>query len=203
VFVWLWGGLVPPTFGGDLVQQTGPNWGMPALSFGVLGVIGACYVGYWGPQALIEVRARPALLAAPAMGFALGLIAGLLPPTSASVPEGRFGGLWALANLVVVADRSVVIALLAAGGGAITGVVWLATSPRDRWVLTAAVAGAVASMTANAFAFHRYIEPLALVLFAFIAARVGMPARRAWIGPAALVALGAVLLLMRTSALPL
>jgi hypothetical protein len=202
-FYRMWHGLTPPAFqsthGGPLPpghsgwQHEGPNFAVPAMVLAVLGTTGLFYAGFFwrGVRHGLSVHNRGKVLIL--MGVLVGAAAALLVPTDMSHAGGRWSGLWNVSTkFPVVAHRSLLIAPLAAIGGA-TVVLWfLALGPRDRWIWLATWLCFTVAQTANAMAWQKYYEPFCLMMLALAAGRVarrhGAP-RLAAAGPLALATL--------------
>lgn len=203
-FYRLWGGLTPPAFHtpgvGAGTHHAGANPAVPAMVLSVLGATGPFFIGFAWP-ALRNLRStgrRPVLLLV--SGMMVGAIAALLVPTSWDHAAGRSSGLWNVSRAFpIIADRSVLIAGLAALGGATVAAGFAALGARDRWIWLAAWACFIAAQSANAMAWHRYYEPFCLMMLALAASRAGGTAadtsappplpRFAWAGPVVLAAL--------------
>lgn len=209
-FYRLWGGLTPPAFNASsdgashvvsaASHHAGPNAAVPAMVLAVLGATGPFFIAFaWRPLAkLRSAGGRPGrvLIA----GLLLGMGTALVVPTSWDHAAGRSSGLWNVSRaFAVIADRSVLIAGLAAVGGATVAAGFAALGARDRWIWLAAWACFIAAQSANAMAWHRYYEPFCLMMLALAASRAGVTAadtsappslpRFAWAGPVVLAAL--------------
>ncbi len=209
-FAWVWGGLVPPNFQGGVIDprtgspfptNAGTNLAAVPLVLAVFGFFGP----WFGAAVWSRVRERTGeigwgrvLTVVLGAGAAAVLIA-IVPSTSFSVPEGRFGGIWQLARAgPTIAERSPVMIGLAGVGGAALG--WMGLALRDwrpRLVLLGAVVAQTAAQVATLNAWQRYVEPMVLlVLIAGVAASLsgGARSRWAWCPIAALVLVQAVLI---------
>lgn len=209
-FYRLWGGLTPPAFNASsdgashvvsaASHHAGPNPAVPAMVLAVLGATGPFFIAFiWRPLAkLRSAGGRPGrvLIA----GLLLGMGTALVVPTSWDHAAGRSSGLWNVSRaFALIADRSVLIAGLAAVGGATVAAGFAALGARDRWIWLAAWACFIAAQSANAMAWHRYYEPFCLMMLALAASRAGVTAadtsappplpRFAWAGPVVLAAL--------------
>jgi hypothetical protein len=186
VLAWLvslWGGLTPPAFreASGLVSEgvagsmhQGFNPAVPAMVLAVLGATGLFFTGFvWERiKEIIAGRDRRGLAVVLA-GAGVGAAAALLAPTSFDRAAGRYSGLWNVARAFpVVADRSLLVLALAALGGAIVAIWFLAMGPRDRWIWLAAWGCFVAAQAANRMAWQRYYEPFCLIMLALAASRV-------------------------------
>jgi hypothetical protein len=167
--VWLWGGLVPPSF-----QQYHGAGGNPATPIYALAL-----VGIWGLAAFLGVPGFLRELFTPRIAL-VALLAGaaccLVP--SNYVVHVRFGGvLWTIASkFPVVMERSLFLVPLAALGAAAIGAylrLWSRTHDTTARGLGAyallALFGGVAAQTANSQCFERYLQPPVLVFTAIAA----------------------------------
>lgn len=203
-FYRLWGGLTPPAFHtpgvGAGTHHAGANPAVPAMVLAVLGATGPFFIAFaWRPLAKRRsAGGHPGrvLIA----GLLLGMGTALVVPTSWDHAAGRSSGLWNVSRAFpAIADRSVLIAGLAAVGGATVAAGFAALGARDRWIWLAAWACFIAAQSANAMAWHRYYEPFCLMMLALAASRAGVtaadtsapppPPRFAWAGPVVLAAL--------------
>jgi len=192
-FVWRWGGLTPPRFQSDV---QGFSLATPAFILLQVAVI-AVGLAPWlaGPMASAW-RVHRARLIAAAMA---GVLLAVLPATTASFEAGRFGGWWGvIARFPVLGGHTSVAVLLAAPLGAAAVAALLLGMPlRHRLVLGAALFAFTAALTANAYCWQRYHEPLLLVLLPMLAVLQsdpgGEPRGLRWIPPIALaLLLGAI-----------
>jgi len=121
----------------------------------------------------------------------LSLVVSVVPATSMSVAQGRWTGLWSVADkLPVVADRSLLIVGLAVAGGAMLAAMLLVVSSRQRLIVVGSLAAFAAAQSANFQSWSRYLLPMVLlvlvVLTGLAIARIQKP--RFWyvLGPLAL-----------------
>lgn len=179
VFAWLWGGLVPPGFQSALaasgrdgaIVNEGLSPAAPAFIFALIGIVGTVLVPLqW--QALARSKGRCGRWAL--FGAAVAALCAIVPETSYSIEDGRWGGIWnAGLHVPDVGGRSVVILVLAMFGGAYTGAaLWALAGARTRWVVLSALVAVMAAHIAGAQLFQRYIEPFALILAAMVCAHV-------------------------------
>lgn len=198
----LWGGLVPPSFQG---QYHNPNPAAPAFILALFGLFGLFFLPLLLPGLAAAWRERRWLL----LGAAgAGLLAAMIPATTHAAEAGRHSGLWNISRafeargFVLFGRTSILIAALAAlGGAALVG--WLRLIPfRQGVVLLAALAGFTAAQAASFQLFQRYIEPFVLMLLAImstIAFRTDAPGRSPLRSLLALPALLAGLLAVQTA----
>ncbi|MFZ9914298.1 MAG: hypothetical protein ACO3IB_03035 [Phycisphaerales bacterium] len=204
-FAWTWGGLTPPGFQG--VIPVGFNPAPPVYMLALLGCWGACAAACH-PRFLEAIRTRWAV-----SGAAAALVWASLVPTSPDAPPDgrRWGGiLWSVAErLPVVLDRSLLVVVLAAAGGAVAGaVLWLARGNARRsetWTALAALALCTIAQMANSFCFERYLGPFAVVcIFIGVAPLVSEEAklgrRPRFAGPLLAALVGLVLSVMSVHA---
>ncbi|MEO1716541.1 MAG: hypothetical protein AAFR76_05460 [Planctomycetota bacterium] len=174
LFVWVWGGLVPPTFAG---QSGGAHPDVrsrlsliaPAYILMLVGLYAPFFAAWWW-RGLRESWQRVAVFAA--AGSIVGLALALVGPSTFSLEAGREGGYWRLIEAgPVLGDRtSVVLVALSAFGGAMAGACGSALPARRRWLLLVALAGFAAAQIVNANTWQRYYEPLVLMLLAVASA---------------------------------
>jgi len=198
-FFKIWGGAVPPTFqtGGaagsikGAAEHTGVNPATPALILATFGVFGPFFaISVIGPVR----RALAARVSAKWLPMALGVLGlalAVAPATGFDESAGRWTGLWSVAGrLPTVADRSVLIAVLACVGGVVLGLMLLAVGSRERLVVLGSLVAFAAAQSANHQSWGRYINAMVLVVLAMLVAlalqRVGRCPRWAVIGPVVL-----------------
>lgn len=215
-FAELWGGLTPPGPGGWFHTQhdAGPNAATPAFVLALVAVFSVFFAAWLWPGLVEMWRERRATLALAVAGAAV--LAAV--PTTTYKYEERATGLWNIVRALdphrfnggrpfawpmvetIAAHTSPVILALAAAGAAVLAC-WLVRLPRrDAWVYGLGLAGFTLAQSANSNAWQRYFEPMLLMLMALMAATIG-PApsfgrRWAWLGPAALALLGALVTLL-------
>lgn len=174
ILVVRWGGLVPP-------EWTATHLGRPGFSLltnaayllGVAALLAPAYA--WAVRAALDGNTRRKSMA---IGGVVGLAVALLAVTAPDYEAGRWGGyLWSAAEkLPVVQGRSVLFLLLAPLGGAalacLISAVWKAAPSAPRVVWTTAFGGWAASGLVNQQTFHRYFEPMMLVLLILAVALV-------------------------------
>ena len=211
-FMNMWGGLVPPGFqsaeaaaqiSGGVVNQ-GLSLSAPAFTLCLVGVAGFFFL----PMAASGLRSRSSTVIRWGVGGAVvALVLSLAVPTSYSMEDGRWGGLWNAARLLpTILDRSLFTAGGAMVGGAVVGGLVIGTLPvRARWVLLSALVASMAAHSAGAQVFQRYIEPLVLILLPIAIGcayeqREDRPPVWSLLGPAALAALLTALTISRVGA---
>jgi len=180
IFVWLWGGLVPPSF-----RQYHGGGANPVTPVYVLAVVAVwafpVFVGI--PNFLREFLSLRMLI----LGVLAAIVACAVP--SSYIVHVRFGGiLWAVAEkLPAPMERSIVLVPLAGFGAAAIGAylrVWSRNSCANARALGVyallAMVGMTVAQTANSQCFERYVQP-PVVLFALVAAAAIARAQlRAW-----------------------
>ncbi|HEX8065462.1 MAG TPA: hypothetical protein VF520_02925 [Thermoleophilaceae bacterium] len=163
----VWGQLTPP----NAANQSGTS--AAALPFTL------AIVGVFGPFFAACAVTRDDLLRgrAPVAAAAGGLLLALAAPTSQTdeLQRRTGGGLWRVVESTpVVADRSLLIAVLAPIGAAILVALWRAAARhamrRPAVVALAAVASLALAQAATVRTYQRYFEPMLLVLLALLAA---------------------------------
>ncbi len=173
-----WGGLTPPLFQAQMHAPGAPrvNLAAPAFVLALVGVYAPAFAATILP-ALADLwrthRRRLALIVAGAALLAL------VPQTTFSREHGRWGALWTAAALggpregrppvtELFAHTNVVIAALAIAGAVTLGTLLSRATERERWVVTAALAGFAASFASTGLVFQRYAEPLVLIVLAML-----------------------------------
>ena len=202
VVVWFfgqWGGAVPPTFqdGGAAEAITGAavhsggNLATPAMILALFGMLSPVFTLSLLSQILKKLKASPRAVWFVLAAGGLSLVVSVVPATSMSVAQGRWTGLWSVADkLPVVADRSLLIVGLAVAGGAMLAAMLLVVSSRQRLIVVGSLAAFAAAQSANFQSWSRYLLPMVLlvlvVLTGLAIARIQKP--RFWyvLGPLAL-----------------
>ena len=160
-FVYLWGGLTPRTQEWARPAD-GANLAAVAMMLAVFGVMGFFFLGYRSRSATKRSAAAASLVA--------GLLA-LVPVSTFDKSAGRWTGLWNLAQRApTIADRSPLVVMLAALGGAVIGELLAGLRCRARWVTAAALLGFFAAHATVNQAWQRYYEPFVLMVLALAAA---------------------------------
>lgn len=173
-FIKAWNGLVPPMFQQALIDEQFShadtqriNLSTPTFILVQIGIISVFFAGYVWPR--IKRFDRVLINRVIAAALLVGVVS-LFIPTTFSVPQGRYGGWWALARLTpTFAHISPAVVLCAMLGAAATTALALALPYRARWLAISALAAFTAAQTTNANAWQRYHEPLLLMGFAVIA----------------------------------
>ncbi|MDX2146211.1 MAG: hypothetical protein SFZ23_01715 [Planctomycetota bacterium] len=172
-FASVWGGLTPPSFQG---QYHAANPAAPAFVLALFGLFSAFFL----PITLREFFApRGASLRWPLARFPWGLaLAGglcgfglsVVPPTTYSMADGRWSGLWNIAGKLptIAGHSSLLIVLLAVLGGAAFAFVLSRLCLRRAIVLFVTLAGFVAAQAASFQLWQRYSEPMILMLLAIV-----------------------------------
>lgn len=195
-FVWLWGGLTPPSFQG---MYEGLGLSAPCFVLALVAVVSVFFVGFWGAAAVRLVREHTGVVL---LAAAFGFLAAVIPVTTRSdpMPGYRSSGLWHAAGVLgTVGDRTSVLMVVLSTCGAMAAAAWGAALPfRDRWVMAAMLAAFMAAQAASPMVWQRYNEPLVLIACAVAACRVAPAAERR---VAALRAVGPVVLAALLAAL--
>lgn len=204
-FFWMWQGPVPPLFqdaeaAAQFKGATVHSGGNPATAAMVLaffGVLAPFFVVSLLPLILRRLTEHPwipwYLISAGVLGFLISV----LPETSYDQADGRWTGLWNLAQrLPTIGERSPAIILIATGGGVMLAMMLLLVRFRDRLILAGSIAAFVVAQSANHQAWARYIVPLVLFMLVFMSclALQRAPRRRLThlIGPAILAVICAL-----------
>ncbi|MEM8756994.1 MAG: hypothetical protein AAGF47_04345 [Planctomycetota bacterium] len=198
IFVWVWGGLAPPTFTGrgdgehpDVSMVLSPV--APACILLLIGLYGPFWSGWLWPGICAEWGRSWRRVAVFAVGGLLvGLGLSLLGDSTASPEAGRTGGYWRLiAAGPVLAERySLVLIPLTCVGGAVVGLCLAAMPPSRRWLMLMILSGFAAAQVVNANTWQRYYEPMVLMFLA-IAAVLAVSEREAGDEQASEVGVGA------------
>lgn len=164
-FVREWGGLTPPYF----LRHQGANPAAPAFILAVFGALGPFFIpASWPALARTLSHNRFQIAGAMLVAFLLAIAV----PTTYDKDAGRWTGLWNLARATPgVADRSILIVALATLGGGLLMALLGTLGRRDRWIFASTVVGFMAALGATHEIWHRYVEPLVLVLLPLMVAR--------------------------------
>src|SRR5690606_30789019 len=112
---------------------------VPAMILAVFAATGTFYTGFILPRVRELYRANPAVWKVLLLGAAIGLLAGLIPPTTWNDDAGRYSGLWNISrHFPAIADRSLFMAAGSCLGGLLMAAWFIALDPRSRWVWLAA-----------------------------------------------------------------
>lgn len=200
-FLGIWGGLVPPSFQN---MHQGPNFATPGFLLAQVAVLSFPFI----PMLLLRSRDvwahhwRWVLFA-----LLIGLVLSVLPYSSYSYEQGRYGGWWNMVGkFPTIADRSpvyIVLGLL----GSLCLVLWLSlASTRDIWVWVGVLIAFTLAQSANHASWQRYHEPMLLMVMVLIIARSPLLSRirsRAMGGSIALaMILGSITVLSMIGAQP-
>jgi hypothetical protein len=171
LFVRLWGGLVPPRFAGQYPPKELPDaLASPAWVF-VLAVVGL-FSPFFAGCAMTGVRAwwqeqRTLLLALLATATLLMCV----PPTTYSFDDGRWSGLWNIAERTPsVGHVSLFMVALASCGFLLLLGLLRSCSRETRWVLGLSLLGFACAFAASNELWQRYVEPLVLIVLLLAAA---------------------------------
>ena len=169
ILSWLffsWGGLVPAAWRDATRSATGLVPAAGAYLLAVLGLLGTAYYAAARPADWsADLRSRWA-----GGGALAGLALALAGTTTFSFEDGRWGGyLWdAAARLPAVGPYSAVFLVLTPFGGALLAVMvrqlWLEAGTTAALGWSAAFIGWAGTGLTNRLVFHRYFEPITLVL---------------------------------------
>ena len=182
-FVWLWGGLTPPSFADQ--HGGGFNFAPIAVALALYGAYGlilnAAVRGPWCTRATVFSAVGAGVLAT-------------LMPTSFDKDAGRWGGaIWEVVRHTPdIADRSVILVLGAAVGGLMLARLLAAARAaghaRPALLLLAANAAWIIAQCANTQAWQRYTEPFVLISLAWWMSMSGSEGRRTTIAATVLAA---------------
>lgn len=181
-FARAWHGMVPPlfqpgtpdpVFRGGTMKLTGGNPATPAFLLMLVAINAVFFVGWWWP-AIERLRRRDAsIIRATLIGGLIGLALGVIPHTSFNMDLGRYTGYWGVVRKFPdVADRSPIVIVGAAAGGAFLGLLGASLRRRDAWILLAALAGFTLAQATSAFAWQRYLEPMVFLVLILAASRL-------------------------------
>jgi hypothetical protein len=155
VFVWAWGGLVPPIWSR---AHEAPSLSSLVYACALAGIFGAVF---FPAGTRMDIRSSDLLVALAGVVVGAGLF--LLSDMAPSYEAGRFGGpLWALAGQIpLVAGRAYIfLPLAAAGAGLLALAAWrlFARSPAFGLLWTSSLCAWLATGIVNRQIFHRYYE---------------------------------------------
>lgn len=162
----VWGQLTPPLF----AQQSGASPAAVPFTLALVGLFGwffaACAVRFDD-----LTRGRAPLVAA-----GVGALLALAPPTSESehLQQRTGGGLWKTVDATpTVADRSLLILVLAIAGSVLLVGLWRAAARaamgNPALVVLVAIASLALAQAGTVRTYQRYFEPVLLVLLALLA----------------------------------
>ena len=190
IFIGLWGGLVPPRF--QELHASAYSFCAPAYGLADLAVYAPFFLVMVPRPLELLGRHRTVLL----LFALLGVLLALAFPSSYSIDDGRYGGpVWLLVSKApVVAERSLLLALMA-GAGAVFLVFLVLAAMRNRrgvpaLVLACSWCATHSTQLVNAQTFQRYFDTPTLVILAWFGALIltGRPddERRSALGPSLL-----------------
>lgn len=177
-----WGGLLPKSSDGwSEHHNLGPNPAAPSYALALFASFGFFFAPIaW--RALAGVRKAPK---APLLCAAIAFAAAIAAPTASTrslFPEGtpewkmrNYGVLWRMVDEApTIADRSLLIALLAPAGAVLLIAFYRAAcaarrGPQALLLLTSLI-GWLAAQTMNSMAWQRYFEPITLLALAWLSA---------------------------------
>ncbi len=207
-----WGGLTPASARVRSIHGGGINPAAPAFALSVF----VCYGAFFLPMVLgRRVRLRElghGVWIAALIGAALAIIVptSTQSPTFENPPMRGYGWLWAVSGkFPLVLDRSPLLVVLAACGGAAVMVFWRSAKQNGRGgqaiVLLLGMAAWICAQTVNPAAWQRYFDPMVLACLAWLTG-LGIPVRSEgrgwWHGPSRalplLLALGMLALTARS-----
>lgn len=164
-FVREWGGLTPPYF----LRHQGANPAAPAFILALFGTLGPFFIpAAWPSLARTVSHNRFQIIGGMLVAFLLAVAV----TTSYDKDAGRWTGLWNLARSTPdIADRSILIVTLATLGGGLLMALLGTLGRRDRWIFASTVVGFMAALGATHEIWHRYVEPLVLILLPLMVAR--------------------------------
>jgi len=162
-FVYIWNGLVPPTFQ-DLYAGRSPA--AAGFVLALFGFFGPFFVAdAWPGLRRLWTRNRMVLLAVAAGAF----VVAAAPITTYDVDAGRWTGLWNIVSRSpIIFDRSPVIVLPAVLGAVLLTGMLVGVDFRMRCVMIAALIAFVAAQSASPQLWQRYNEPFVLILLALL-----------------------------------
>jgi hypothetical protein len=202
VFVWMWGGLTPPSERIREVHGHGMNLAAVPFALSLLGAYGLAVFGAWRDQVGGLLR-RPGVAV---IAAGLGVIAALVvatttqQPTLTDPPMRGYGWLWKLSGLFpAVMDRSILLVAGAAFGALVLVMLMRAAAARgnarEALILGIGLACWLAAQVVNPAAWQRYFDPIILAAVCWLAA-LGVPR-----GRQVSVAVGALVLAVMMSGL--
>ena len=168
----IWGGLVPVASEAITKHAGGLNPATPAFALSLCAFFGVFVLG--GSVDIVR-RVRPGDLTL-LIAAAVGLGTALLPATAWLRNVRDYGWLWrpGVQTVPSVADRSLLLAVLAPVGAVMVVVLYRAAAARERGpnaaVLLLTMLGWMLAQSVNAMAWQRYFEPFVLALLLALAA---------------------------------
>lgn len=183
-FVWVWGGLTPPSDRIRAVHGKGINLAAAPFALAVFGAYAVFAWSAWRDEA-VRVTKRWGLVVSVAIGAAA--LALLIPtstqaPTLTDPPQRGYGWLWKLSGALPAPDERAVVLTLGAGFGAAVLVLMFNAARRrgngcGALILLVGLACWLLAQAMNPVAWQRYFDPLVLTAVAWLAA-LGVPDSR-------------------------
>jgi len=176
-FVWLWGGLTPPSERIREVHGHGTNPAAVALALSLFGAYGVVFFGAWRDE-LSGILRRPAVpLAVALVALLLGVAfaTSTQQPTLTDPPMRGYGWLWRLSGMFpAIKDRSILLAVGAPVGALMLCVMLRAAAARGHarqaTILTIGLGCWLAAQVVNPAAWQRYFDPIVLTAVIWIVA---------------------------------
>jgi len=183
-FVWLWGGLTPPSERIREVHGHGTNPAAVAFALTLFGAYGVLFFGAWRDEltGLYRRPAVPVVVAIVALLLALAFATSTQQPTLTDPPMRGYGWLWRLSGAFpAIKDRSILLAAGAPAGALVLCMMLRAAAARGHarqaTILTLGLACWLAAQIVNPAAWQRYFDPIILTAVVWLAA-LGTPALR-------------------------
>lgn len=196
IFVWLWGGLAPPSFQG--VQGFSPL--APAWVLTLFSVNALFYGGLIARHFFDAVSSRGAWVTALA-GGGVGLLLSISTASTYDKGAGRWSGLWHVVEVMPAPfGHSLFVMAGAMVGGALLAFWLYLADPARRLTLLAAICGFCAAQAANHSLLDRYYVGFVMILFSLLALSTEKPVRLdvwTWAGVAILAGINAAVLVSK------
>ncbi len=208
VFVWLWGGLLPVTEKVRDQHLRGLNPATWPFCLSLCALLGVFFLSVSYASLLEIVSALRDRIGHTALAAAAGLALAVAFPTFWLDRVRDTGPIWKAVKLAPAPmGRSVVLALLAPIGAVVLLLLWRRAAEAGRsaqaTLVLLSMTAWLAAQTANIMCWHRYFEPLILIMLAWLAT-LGARERQSWrtfVGPIVL-AIGLLVLSALTLYLP-